>query len=49
MPRPKVAASGKTLRLRLDDERLHAHPLLRADLEGEPDDIRGLGIELQLG
>ena len=49
MPQPKLAASGNTLRLRLDGKWLDAHPLLRADLEGEPDDIRGLGIELQLG
>lgn len=48
MPRPALAASGTVLRLRLDRLWLDAHPLLRADLEGEPDDIRGLGIDLRL-
>ena len=48
MPLPTLAARGKVLRLRMDREWLDAHPLLRADLEGEPGDIGGLGIELRI-
>ena len=49
LPLPTLTASGPTLRLQIDPDWLEAHPLLRADLEGEPDDIQGLGIQLQLG
>lgn len=48
MPRPMLHASGKSLRLHMDGEWLHAHPLLRADLGGEPDTIAALGIDLRL-
>ena len=48
MPRPVLSASGRSLRVHLDREWLHAHPLLRADLEGEPDDIGRLDIDLRL-
>ena len=49
LPLPTLTASGPTLRLQIDPDWLEAHPLLRADLEGEPDAIQGLGIQLQLG
>lgn len=49
MPEPELAARGDVLRLRMDRAWLDAHPLLRADLEGEPEDIRGLDLELRLG
>src|SRR5690606_36410199 len=48
MPLPRLEASGSVLRLTMDRDWLEAHPLLRADLEGECDDIRGLGIDLRL-
>lgn len=48
MPVPTLTADGKILRLTMDHNWLDAHPLLRADLEGEPGDIGGLGIELRL-
>nr|WP_095206838.1 Ppx/GppA phosphatase family protein [Luteimonas sp. JM171]AOH34964.1 exopolyphosphatase [Luteimonas sp. JM171] len=48
MPVPRLAARGSVLGLHMDPDWLEAHPLLRADLEGEPDDMAGLGIELRL-
>ena len=34
--------------LRIDKRWLHDRPLLRADLEAEPEDMLGLGIQLKL-
>ncbi|MEN1943425.1 Ppx/GppA phosphatase family protein [Luteimonas sp. MJ293] len=48
MPLPTLAATGSMLRLQVDPDWLDAHPLLRADLEGEAEDIQGLGIALRL-
>ncbi|MGY0632674.1 Ppx/GppA phosphatase family protein [Luteimonas sp. A478] len=48
MPLPKLIANGPALRLQVDPDWLDAHPLLRADLEGEAEDSQGLGIALRL-
>jgi exopolyphosphatase/guanosine-5'-triphosphate,3'-diphosphate pyrophosphatase len=48
MPAPKVRAEGDGLALALDRRWLEARPLLRADLEGEPEDMLGLGVQLRL-
>jgi exopolyphosphatase/guanosine-5'-triphosphate,3'-diphosphate pyrophosphatase len=48
MPMPALQADGGTLSLTLDKRWLQARPLLRADFEGEPEDMLGLGVQLRL-
>lgn len=48
MPMPALRAEGGTLSLTLDKRWLQARPLLRADFEGEPEDMLGLGVQLRL-
>ena len=48
MPALQLDASGGVLTLALDKRWLQARPLLRADLEGEPEDMLGLGVQLRL-
>ena len=48
MPGLRLRAEGEKLALRLDKRWLQARPLLRADLEGEPEDMLGLGIQLRI-
>ena len=48
MPVPRVQADGDALSLTLEKAWLQSRPLLRADLDGEPGDILGLGIQLFL-
>ena len=48
MPEPLLRTEGERLTLALDKRWLQARPLLRADLEGEPEDMLGLGLTLQL-
>ena len=48
MPSLRLQADGERLALTLDKRWLQTRPLLRADLEGEPDDMQGLGISLKL-
>ena len=48
MPLLRLRADGEQLQLALDRAWLQARPLLRADLEGEPEDMLGLGLTLQL-
>ena len=48
MPVPALQADGGTLSLTLDKRWLQARPLLRADFEGEPEDMLGLGVQLRL-
>ena len=48
MPLLRLRAAGEQLHLALDRTWLQARPLLRADLEGEPEDMLGLGLTLQL-
>ena len=48
MPVLQLRAEGERLALNLDRRWLQARPLLRADLDGEPDDMLGLGVRLRL-
>ena len=48
MPAPQLRADGERLTLTLDKRWLQARPLLRADLDGEPVDMLGLGVQLRL-
>ena len=48
MPRLEAIADGDTFTLRLDRDWLEARPLLRADLDGEEDEIHALGLRLQV-
>jgi exopolyphosphatase/guanosine-5'-triphosphate,3'-diphosphate pyrophosphatase len=48
MPALRLHADGECLQLELDRGALQARPLLRADLEGEPEDMLGLGVQLRL-
>ena len=48
LPSLKLQVNGDRLTLSLDADWLQAHTLLRADLEGEIEDMRGLGMQLQL-
>lgn len=43
-----LRADGEKLTLTLDKRWLQARPLLRADLESEPEDMLGLGIQLRI-
>ena len=49
LPSLQLHADGDQLMLSLDPRWLQARSLLRADLDGEVDAIRGLGMQLQLG
>lgn len=48
IPLLRAEAADGTLTLTLSRRWLDSRPLLRADLEGEPKDMAGLGIELRL-
>ena len=48
MPVPRLQAEGGILTLSLDKRWLQTRPLLRADLEGEPDDMLDLGVQLRI-
>ena len=48
MPALQLRADGERLTLAFDKRWLQARPLLRADLEGEPEDMLGLGVQLRL-
>ena len=48
MPVLRLRAEGERLQLALGERWLRARPLLRADLDGEPDDMLGLGVTLKL-
>ncbi len=47
-PGLQLQAQGEKLSLRMDRRWLQARPLLRADLESEPEDMLGLGLQLKL-
>ena len=47
-PSLQLKANDDVLSLRIDKRWLHSHPLLRADLENEPEDMLGLGIQLRV-
>ena len=47
-PGLRLRAEGERLTLQMDKRWLQARPLLRADLEGEPEDMLGLGIDFRL-
>ncbi|MEO5628607.1 MAG: exopolyphosphatase, partial [Thermomonas sp.] len=49
LPSLQLHADGDQLTLSLDRDWLQARTLLRADLDGEINDIRGLGMQLRLG
>ena len=48
MPVLRLRVEGERLQLVLDERWLRARPLLRADLDGEPDDMLGLGVNFKL-
>ena len=48
IPQLQAVADGSVLTLTLASRWLEARPLLKADLEGEPDDIAPLGVELHI-
>lgn len=48
MPVLRLRADGERLQLTLGERWLRARPLLRADLDGEPEDMLGLGVVLKL-
>lgn len=48
IPLLRLQADGERLRLALDRGWLQARPLLRADLAGEPEDMLGLGVQLEI-
>jgi len=48
IPALKLTAAGSTLALTLPKRWLDTRPLLREDLTGEPEDIAGLGVTLQI-
>ena len=48
IPQLDVRVAGNTMSLSLPKTWLDARPLLRTDLEHEPEGIAGLGIELTL-
>ena len=47
-PGLQLRADGETLTLRVDASWLQSHPLLRADLDTECEDMPGLGVHLNL-
>jgi exopolyphosphatase/guanosine-5'-triphosphate,3'-diphosphate pyrophosphatase len=47
-PALRLRADGNTLTLSMDRRWLHTRPLLRADLDNEPEDMLGLGIQLRI-
>lgn len=48
LPQPRVEAGRSALELRLPKRWLEARPLLRADLDGEPNEILALGYQLDV-
>jgi exopolyphosphatase/guanosine-5'-triphosphate,3'-diphosphate pyrophosphatase len=48
IPQLTARADGNSLTLTVSRRWLDAHPLIRADLEGEPQDMAGLGIAMRL-
>lgn len=48
VPDMQLQANGETLVLQLERHWLQSRPLLRADLQAEPEDMLGLGLQLQL-
>lgn len=48
IPQLDAQADGNTLTLTVSRRWLESRPLIRADLEGEPQDMAGLGISLKL-
>ena len=48
IPQLDARADGNTLTVCVSRRWVDARPLVRADLEGEPDDIAGLGLALKL-
>lgn len=48
IPQLDAHADGNTLTLTVSKRWLDSRPLVRADLEGEPQDVAGLGIALKL-
>ena len=48
IPQLDAHAAGNTLTLTVSRRWLDSRPLVRADLEGEPQDMAGLGISLKL-
>ncbi|GAB3390554.1 exopolyphosphatase [Lysobacter fragariae] len=48
IPRLDLKADGSTLTLGVSKKWLDARPLVKADLLGEPEDLAGLGIQLQV-
>lgn len=48
VPDMHLQANGETLVLQLERHWLQSRPLLRADLQAEPEDMLGLGLQLQL-
>ncbi|WP_240126402.1 exopolyphosphatase [Thermomonas alba] len=47
-PGLRLHAEGEALTLSMERRWLHSRPLLRADLEAEPEDMLGLGIQLRV-
>ncbi|MDR7098137.1 exopolyphosphatase/guanosine-5'-triphosphate,3'-diphosphate pyrophosphatase [Lysobacter niabensis] len=48
IPRLDLKADGAQLMLTVSKRWLDARPLVKADLDGEPEDMAGLGIQLQI-
>jgi len=48
IPGLDLQVAGEGMTLAIDARWLRSHPLLRADLDGAPEDMRGLGIGLQV-
>ena len=48
IPRLELSADGNVLTLTVSRRWLEARPLVKADLQGEPDDMAGLGIRLNI-
>ena len=48
IPRLELRANGPKLALTVSRRWLDERPLVKADLQGEPEDMAGLGIELQV-
>ncbi|GAB3354386.1 exopolyphosphatase [Lysobacter tyrosinilyticus] len=48
IPRLDLKADGSRLTLTVSKKWLEARPLVKADLQGEPDDMAGLGIQLEI-
>jgi exopolyphosphatase/guanosine-5'-triphosphate,3'-diphosphate pyrophosphatase len=48
IPRLELKAEGSQLTLTVSKRWLEARPLVKADLSGEPEDMAGLGLQLQI-